>query len=119
MHPHSLAEMSPETATKYGLKEGSLVSIETERGKALFTLKLTNIVEDVVSVEYGWWYPEISACEPKLGGVWISNANLLTNADIETSDPLIGTWTYNGIPCRISTEETVEFNKQMELANEC
>lgn len=120
IHPHPLAEMSPETATKYGLKEGSLVSIETERGKALFTLKLTNIVEDVVSVEYGWWYPELSACEPKLGGVWISNANLLTNADIETSDPLIGTWTYNGIPCRISSAGEIDkFNEKMELANEC
>ena len=39
--------------------------------------------------------------EPELGGVWKSNANLLTSAEIGTSDPLIGTWTYNGIPCQV------------------
>jgi hypothetical protein len=63
--------------------------------------------EDVVSVEYGWWYPELPAREPELGGVWISNANALTSADIENSDPLIGTWTYNGLPCRVLAVEAI------------
>jgi len=31
----------------------------------------------------------------------ISNANILTNDDFETSDPLVGTWTYNGLNCRV------------------
>jgi hypothetical protein len=33
--------------------------------------------------------------------VWVSNANLLTHADFETCDPLIGQWCYNGLPCRM------------------
>ena len=101
-HPEPWAEMSPETAARYHLEAGCPVLLETERGQARFVVKLAEMAEDVISVEYGWWYPELPAREPELGGLWISNANLLTSADIETSDALIGTWTYNGLPCRVS-----------------
>lgn len=100
-HPQPWAEMSPATAARLGLADGDPVVVETEHGQAHFVLKLAPMCDEVVSVEYGWWYPELPACEPELGGVWISNANLLTSADIEVSDPLIGTWTYNGLPCRV------------------
>lgn len=101
IHPHPWAEMSSATCARLGLEDGSQILVETDRGQARYTLKVTPMRDEVVSVEYGWWYPEMPACEPDLGGVWVSNANVLTNADIETSDPLIGTWTYNGIPCRV------------------
>jgi anaerobic selenocysteine-containing dehydrogenase len=101
-HPQPWAEMNPATAARLGVADASPVRVETERGQASFVAKLAEMVEGVVSVEYGWWYPELPACEPDLGGAWISNANLLTNADVETSDPRIGTWTYNGIPCRVT-----------------
>lgn len=117
-HPEPWAEMSAETAARQGLMDGSPVIVETERGQARFILKLAQVVEDVVSVEYGWWYPELPACEPGLGGAWISNANLLTSADIETSDTLIGTWTYNGIPCRVLPDTALAVEREMELADE-
>jgi anaerobic selenocysteine-containing dehydrogenase len=118
MHPEPWAEMSETTAARLGLKDGCPIIVETERGQARFILKIAEMHPDVVSVEYGWWFPELPACEPDLGGVWISNANLLTNADIQTSDPLIGTWTYNGLPCRVlhGADEPVE--REMEIANE-
>ncbi|NMA68531.1 MAG: molybdopterin-dependent oxidoreductase, partial [Desulfitobacterium sp.] len=102
IHPHPIVEMSPETGKKLGLKEGEYVEVETERGKARFMTKIITMCDDVVSVEYGWWHPEMKAAEPELGGLWLSNANILTNGDFETSDPLVGTWTYNGIPCRVN-----------------
>jgi thiosulfate reductase/polysulfide reductase chain A len=101
IHPEPWAEISATTAARLGLADGCRVIVETERGHGRFLLKVAPMSEDVVSVEYGWWYPEKPACEPELGGVWTSNANALTNADIDTSDPLIGTWTYNGLPCRV------------------
>ncbi|HZK53380.1 MAG TPA: molybdopterin dinucleotide binding domain-containing protein, partial [Desulfosporosinus sp.] len=101
LHPEPLAKINPTTANQLGLKEGCKIWVETERGRALFTLKYANMCPEVVSVEYGWWYPEMEAAEPSLGGLWISNANILTNADFEKSDKLLGTWTYNGIPCRV------------------
>jgi anaerobic selenocysteine-containing dehydrogenase len=101
VHPEPWAEMSAETAARLGLQAGCPVWVETERGRARFSLKITQMRDGVVSVEYGWWDPEMAATEPSLGGSWISNANILTNADFESSDPLVGTWTYNGLPCRV------------------
>ncbi len=102
MHPDPWAEISAVTAERMGLSDGSPVWVETERGKARFITKIIEMCDDVVSVEYGWWYPEMLPTEPTLGGMWISNANILTSGDFDTSDPLVGTWTYNGIPCRVS-----------------
>lgn len=102
MHPHPIVEMSPETGKKLGLEEGEYVEVETERGKARFMTQFITMCDDVISVEYGWWHPEMKGAEPELGGLWLSNANLLTSGDFATSDPLVGTWTYNGIPCRVN-----------------
>jgi len=99
LHPEPWAEVSRATAHKLGLAEGTPVRVTTEKGTACFTLKISEMCDDVVSVEYGWWYPEKKAAEPELGGLWLANANLLTSADYATADPLIGTATYNGIPC--------------------
>ncbi len=107
-HPEPLAEMDPVTAERLGLKDGDKLCVETENGRARFVLKTSQMREDVISVEYGWWFPEMPACEPELGGLWLSNANLLTNVDIKTSDPLIGTWVYNGLQCRVTPVETGE-----------
>jgi anaerobic selenocysteine-containing dehydrogenase len=101
VRPEPWVEMSITTAHRLGLTEGCTVWVETERGKARFTLKVARMCDDVVSIEYGWWYPEMEAAEPCLGGLWIANANILTNADFETSDPLVGTAAYNGLPCRV------------------
>jgi thiosulfate reductase/polysulfide reductase chain A len=83
LHPEPLAEMSAATAQKLGLAEGQAVWVESPQGRACFRLKLAAMRTDVVSVEYGWWRPELASAEPELGGVWRSNANLLTNADAQ------------------------------------
>lgn len=118
MHPEPWAEMSETTAARLGLEDGCPIIVETERGQARFIVKIAEMHPDVVSVEYGWWFPDLPACEPDLGGVWISNANMLTSADNRTSDPVIGTWTYNGLPCRVlpGADEPVE--QEMEIVNE-
>jgi anaerobic selenocysteine-containing dehydrogenase len=118
VHPEPWAEMSAETAARLGLTDGCPVVVVTERGQAHFKLKLVQMAEEVVSVEYGWWFPELPACEPELGGVWISNATLLTSADIEASEPVIGAWTYNGIPCRVLPARSVNLEQEMEFVNE-
>jgi len=104
IYPEPIAEMSSATAVRLGLEDGERVSVETLHGSASFKLQIAKMLDEVVSVDYGWWFPELPACEPELGGIWLSNANVLTSADIETSDPLIGTWTFNGVPCRISPQ---------------
>ncbi|NLL19502.1 MAG: molybdopterin-dependent oxidoreductase [Clostridia bacterium] len=106
LHPEPLAEISPTTAQKYGLEEGSWIQVVTKKGKGRFKLKFRSMRDNVVSIEYGWWFPEMKNREPELGGLWLSNANNLTSADFAACEPLIGTWNYNGIPCRI--EKAVE-----------
>ena len=105
MHPEPTAQMSQVTLQKAGLDEGQWIEVSTSRGSARFKAEVAEIVDDVISVEYGWWYPEEQPGEPHLSGVWRSNVNVLTNADIEDCEPLIGTWTYNGIPCTLGVIE--------------
>ncbi len=105
LHPEPLAEISAETAERLSLAEGQPVWVESPQGRACFRLKTAVIRNDVVSVEYGWWYPECGAAEPELGGVWRSNANLLTDADAQKYDNLMGQWPYNGLACRVYPAE--------------
>ncbi|WP_051689617.1 molybdopterin-dependent oxidoreductase [Pelobacter seleniigenes] len=95
------AEISLETASDLGFVDGQEVYVETARGRAKFTLKICAMKEQVVNVDYGWWFPDQDLTEPHLGGLFEANANLLTQADIEDADPLLGQWKYNDIPCRI------------------
>ncbi|MCB8965920.1 MAG: molybdopterin-dependent oxidoreductase [Ardenticatenaceae bacterium] len=100
MHPLPLAEIGKETAQAQGLVDGNAIWVETEQGRALFKLKVAVMRENVVSVEYGWWYPELSGSDFE-SGVLISNANVLTHADFEECEPVLGQWQFNGLACRI------------------
>jgi anaerobic selenocysteine-containing dehydrogenase len=83
------------------LLDDDLIEVSTDKGTATFTAKTAELIDGVVSVEYGWWYPEEQQGEPHLSGAWKSNANVLTSGDIKTAEPFIGSWTYNGIPCEV------------------
>lgn len=96
--------MSSNTAKEFGLTEGSFVWIETHKGSARFVVKVAKMRDGVVSVEYGWWYPEWTGIDSCLSGAWVANANILTGADYEECDLLVGTATYNGISCRITPD---------------
>jgi anaerobic selenocysteine-containing dehydrogenase len=117
LHPEPLAEMSAATAKSLGLARGQAVWVESPHGRACFRLKIAVMKADVVSVEYGWWLPELPSAEPELGGVWHSNANLLTNADAQECDTLMGQWAYNGLPCRVYPAEESDigpaYNKEV------
>ena len=56
----------------------------------------------MVSVDYGWWHPEWGADE-RLGGMDESNANHLTRCEV--GEPMIGSWSYNAIPCDLRLSE--------------
>lgn len=100
-HPQPWAEMSAETLAELGLHDGSEVWVETRNGRARFVAKEAVMCSDVVSVEYGWWFPEKLNGDETLSDVLASNANVLTNADFEQCDPLLGQWQYNGLPCHV------------------
>lgn len=101
MHPYPTAQMSEQTLVDAGLVEGEWVTVSTQRGSARFMAQTAPMAAGVVSVEYGWWYPEEEQGEPHLSGMWRSNVNVLTSGDVETSESLIGSWAYNGVPCKV------------------
>lgn len=76
--PDPIVEIHPDTAAKYGIKEGDWVCMENPYGKAVEKAHLTPIIHPrVVNASHGWWFPEQNAEEPNLFGVWKSNVNSL------------------------------------------
>lgn len=106
--PEACAEVSPATAQKLGIAEGAHVEVRTEHGSARFTLHTAPMTDGVVSVDYGWWHPEQTPGAPDFGGIWESNANLLTSCSLENGEPTIGTWSYNAISCTLHEVEHIQ-----------
>ena len=76
--PDALVQINPETAKKYGIKEGDWVAIENPLGRAIEKAQITEIVKpNVIHAKHGWWYPEQDGEEPNLFGVWKSSINSL------------------------------------------
>ncbi|MDR1088519.1 MAG: molybdopterin-dependent oxidoreductase [Coriobacteriales bacterium] len=105
-YPHPRADMSAATLARLGLKEGDWIRVATQHGQARFVATASPLIDDVVSVDYGWWFPEEDGTAPHLFGALRSNANMLTSANMEQCEPLIGSWTYNGIPCSVKRESS-------------
>jgi anaerobic selenocysteine-containing dehydrogenase len=71
MRPDPMVEMHPDTAAKYGIKEGDWVWIENQRGRAQRKATLTPIIDPrVVNTDHAWWFPEKEGAEPELFGLW-------------------------------------------------
>lgn len=104
-YPVPLAEMSPATASRLGLAEGAIIVLATDKGQACFTLKTAAMRDDLVSADYGWWFPEREAGAPDFGGIWESNINLLTDCSVSKGEAMIGTWSYNAIECVVWKSE--------------
>lgn len=108
-HPKPLLEMSQNTADKLGVRQDDEVLISRLDTPDIEVTQYVNIVkmlDGVVSAEYGWWFPEELEGFPNFSGLFKSNINLLTRGFVEgKQEPLIGTWIYNGIPCRVRKKE--------------
>lgn len=98
MSPEPFVEIHPETARNLALKDGEMVSIETNKGKIVQRLALNDELDPrIVVVSFGWWFPERSST---LFDWDKSNINVLTRSE-PPYDPGIGTSDLRGIPCRV------------------
>jgi len=88
IRPDPTVEIHPETAEKYGIKDGDWVFIESPRGKIKQRAELTTGIDTrVVCIEHGWWFPERK--DPGHG--WDeSNSNILTDNDPKGYDVSMG-----------------------------
>lgn len=84
--PHPKAELGPETAIKYGVKDSDDVIVETDRGYVRMKAGVSDrIMEGVVLVPHGW---------PGEG-----NCNRLT--DCNCREPIMGYPQWKGLLCSI------------------
>jgi anaerobic selenocysteine-containing dehydrogenase len=74
-NPEPYAEVNPETAAKYGIKNGDPIVVESNRGQIKVKALLTeDMLEGVVSIPHGW--------------PGEANVNLLT--DVHCREPIMG-----------------------------
>lgn len=101
-HKEPRTEIHPDTAARYGIKEGEWMYIENQRGKIRQRAKFSAAIDPrVIAAEHGWWFPEQ---EGPQYGVWQSNVNVLTNNQ-PPYDPAMGTYQLRGLLCRVSPVE--------------
>lgn len=111
LEPFPLVSIHPETAARYGIREGDWVWIENEKGritqKAVFSPLLK---PDVINCQFGWWYPEAGA--PDYG--WReSNINMLTYLDGE-HDAYMGSYRMRALLCRIYPNPDCQIEERYE-----
>jgi anaerobic selenocysteine-containing dehydrogenase len=84
--PEPLAEVNPETANKYGISDGDIMTVETVKGKIEMKTQTTeDLIPGILSIPHGWAE---------------ANANELT--ELEPRDPVTGYTEMKALLCRIS-----------------
>ena len=83
--PEPIAEIHPETAGKYGIADGDMMTVETVKGQIAIKVNTTeDLAPGIVSIPHGWAE---------------ANANLLT--ELEPRDPVTGYTELKALLCRI------------------
>ena len=96
--PDPKVEIHPETATKFGIKGGDEVVIETKHGSMSQIAHLTDSVDRrVINASHGWWFPEKGV--DSLYDWQRANFNMLTSADKLGKE--FGTPNLKGLACKI------------------
>jgi anaerobic selenocysteine-containing dehydrogenase len=87
--PDPVVEIHPDTAKLLDIGGGEWVWVQNWLGRAKFKAKVTPVVPRwMVMATHGWWFPEKSAVEPSLFGVWESNINQLLPMGFQGKDGL-------------------------------
>jgi anaerobic selenocysteine-containing dehydrogenase len=104
--PEPCAEIHPETALRYGIKNKEWIYLETARGAIKIKARMTpNILPGVVCCQHGWW----QGCrELEMAGYNpydFDGANAATLIGTELTDPVSGSLPHRSYLCRIRPAE--------------
>jgi anaerobic selenocysteine-containing dehydrogenase len=100
--PQPSADIHPETARLYGVKNKEWMIVESPRGAIKVRAHVTpNIVPGIVCCQHGWWQackelelPGYSPYEP-------TGANPATLIDTDLADPVSGSLPHRSYLCRV------------------
>ena len=104
--PQPSADIHPETAECYGIKNKGWMIVESPRGAIQVKAHVTpNIVPGIVCCQHGWW----QACKelelPGYNPYDASGANPATLIGTESADPVSGSLPHRSYLCRVRPAE--------------
>jgi anaerobic selenocysteine-containing dehydrogenase len=107
--PEPSADIHPETARQYGVKNKGWMIVESPRGAIKVKARVTsNIVPGVVCCQHGWWQDckdlELTGYNPYAR----DGANPSTLIGAELADPVSGSLPHRSSLCRIKMAESFE-----------
>jgi anaerobic selenocysteine-containing dehydrogenase len=104
--PQPSAEIHPEIALRYGVKNKAWMIVESPRGTIKVKARVTpNIVVGVVCIQHGWW----QACKelelPGYDPYDSTGANAATLIGADLADPVSGSLPHRSYLCRVRAAE--------------
>ena len=100
--PEPTAELHPETAERYGIKDKDWMMVESPRGAIKVKARVTeNIVSGVVCCQHGWWQGSRELELPSYDPYTSDGANASTLIGSDLSDPISGSLPHRSYLCRV------------------
>ncbi|HEX6770092.1 MAG TPA: molybdopterin-dependent oxidoreductase, partial [Candidatus Binatia bacterium] len=100
--PEPCADVHPETALRYGIKNKEWMTVETPRGAIKVKARVTkNIVPGAVCVQHGWWQGCKELELPGYSAYESSGANAAMLIGADQADPISGSLPHRSYLCRV------------------
>ncbi len=104
--PEPSADIHPETARHFGVKNKEWMIVETPRGAIKVKARVTqNIVPGIVCCQHGWWQDCKELELPGYDPYDTSGANPATLIGADLADPVSGSLPHRSFLCRIKTAQ--------------
>jgi anaerobic selenocysteine-containing dehydrogenase len=101
--PQPSADIHPDTALRYGIKNKEWMIVESPRGAIKVKARVTtNIIPGVVCCQHGWWQGCKEMALPGYDPYETSGANPSTLIGADLADPVSGSLPHRSSLCRIS-----------------
>ena len=104
--PEPSADIHPETALRFGVKNKEWMMVESPRGAIKVKARVTtNIIPGVVCCQHGWWQACKELALPSYDPYEISGANPGTLIGTDLADPVSGSLPHRSYLCRVLPAE--------------
>jgi anaerobic selenocysteine-containing dehydrogenase len=104
--PEPTADIHPETALRYGVKNKDWMIVESPRGAIRVKARVTNnIVPGIVCCQHGWWQDCKDLGLPGYNPYETSGANPATLIGTDLADPISGSLPHRSYLCRVKPAE--------------